>query len=140
MTIRQLINLGRRTRKPIRPFTSVQPLSTAVATAPEASLPSPPPPTAMIYDRLAESVKEKLKKLEDPDPRFLKYNSPHPQYILTLKSSPLHLPESPLSPMASESPPSRLSPRQPPPLVFSLTLDRGLRVMNPMAQHIFWSI
>ncbi|KAL2252395.1 probable mitochondrial-processing peptidase subunit beta, mitochondrial [Sesamum indicum] len=78
MTIRQLINLGRRTRKPIRPFTSVQPLSTAVATASEASLPSPPPPTAMIYDRLAESVKEKLKKLEDPDPRFLKYNSPHP--------------------------------------------------------------
>ncbi|KAL0424372.1 UNVERIFIED_CONTAM: putative mitochondrial-processing peptidase subunit beta, mitochondrial [Sesamum radiatum] len=78
MTIRQLINLGRRTRKPIRPFTSVQPLSTAVATAPEASLPSPPPPTAMIYDRLAESVKEKLKKLEHPDPRFLKYNSPHP--------------------------------------------------------------
>ncbi|KAL0332139.1 UNVERIFIED_CONTAM: putative mitochondrial-processing peptidase subunit beta, mitochondrial [Sesamum calycinum] len=32
----------------------------------------------MIYDRLAESVKRKLKKLEDPDPRFLKHNSPHP--------------------------------------------------------------
>ncbi|KAI3462891.1 hypothetical protein Pfo_019554 [Paulownia fortunei] len=74
MTIRQLINLSRRTRKPIHAFTSLQPLSTA----PAASLPSPPPPTAMIYDRLSESVKQKLKKLEDPDPRFLRYNSPHP--------------------------------------------------------------
>jgi processing peptidase subunit beta len=32
----------------------------------------------MIYDRLAESVKSKLKILENPDPRFLKYGSPHP--------------------------------------------------------------
>ncbi|KAL6499143.1 hypothetical protein OROHE_026171 [Orobanche hederae] len=80
MTIRQLINLARRTRKPVRAFTSLRPLSTAVATAPDsaAPLPHPPPPTAMIYDQLAESVKQKLKKLEDPDPRFLRYNSPHP--------------------------------------------------------------
>jgi processing peptidase subunit beta len=35
----------------------------------------------MIYDALAESVKAKIKKLENPDPRFLKYGSPHP--ILT---------------------------------------------------------
>lgn len=78
MTIRQLLNLARRNRRPIHAFTSLRPLSTAVATAPDASLPSPPPPTAMIYDRLAESVKQKLKKLEDPDHRFLQYNSPHP--------------------------------------------------------------
>lgn len=32
----------------------------------------------MIYDRLAEGVKSKLKRLERPDQRFLKYNSPHP--------------------------------------------------------------
>jgi processing peptidase subunit beta len=32
----------------------------------------------MIYDRLAEAVKYKLKKLENPDSRFLKYNSPYP--------------------------------------------------------------
>lgn len=32
----------------------------------------------MIYDRLAEQVKSKIKRLEDPNPRFLKYNSPHP--------------------------------------------------------------
>lgn len=78
MTIRQLINLGLRNRRPIRPFTVVRPHSTAVATTADAPLPSPPPPNAMIYDRLAETVKRKLKKLEDPDPRFLRYNSPHP--------------------------------------------------------------
>ncbi|KAG8366948.1 hypothetical protein BUALT_Bualt16G0021200 [Buddleja alternifolia] len=78
MTIRHLINLTRRSRRPIHASTSLRPHSTAVATAPAASVPSPPPPTAMIYDRLAESVKQKLKKLEDPDPRFLQYNSPHP--------------------------------------------------------------
>lgn len=32
----------------------------------------------MIYDRLAEAVKAKLKNLENPDPKFLKYGSPHP--------------------------------------------------------------
>lgn len=32
----------------------------------------------MIYDRLAESVKSKLKRLENPDPRFLQHNSPYP--------------------------------------------------------------
>ncbi|KAK6128619.1 hypothetical protein DH2020_037632 [Rehmannia glutinosa] len=80
MAIRQLINLTRRTRKPVYSFTSLRSLSTAVAAAPDSavSLPHPPPPTAMTYDRLAESVKQKLEKLEDPDPRFLRYNSPHP--------------------------------------------------------------
>lgn len=78
MAIRHLIGLTRRARRPIHAFTSRRPLSTAVADTTDASLPSPPPPTAMIYDRLAESVKQKLKKLEDPDPRFLRYNSPHP--------------------------------------------------------------
>lgn len=78
MAIRHLIGLTRRARRPIHAFTSRRPLSTAVADTTDASLPSPPPPKAMIYDRLAESVKQKLKKLEDPDPRFLRYNSPHP--------------------------------------------------------------
>lgn len=78
MTIRQLISLGLRNRRPIRPFTVVRPHSTAVAITDDAPLPSPPPPNAMIYDRLAETVKRKLKRLEDPDPRFLRYNSPHP--------------------------------------------------------------
>ncbi|KAG8384632.1 hypothetical protein BUALT_Bualt04G0138100 [Buddleja alternifolia] len=78
MTIRHLINLTRRTRRPIQAFATSRHSSTAVAAASDASLPSPPPPTAMIYDRLAESVKQKLKKLEDPDHRFLQHNSPHP--------------------------------------------------------------
>ncbi|KAL8471699.1 hypothetical protein ACS0TY_029082 [Phlomoides rotata] len=78
MTIRHLINLTRRSRRSLHALTPRRPLSTAVASAPDASLPSPPPPTAMIYDRLAEAVKEKLRRLEDPEPRFLQYNSPHP--------------------------------------------------------------
>lgn len=32
----------------------------------------------MIYDRLAESVKSKLKRLDEPDPRFRRYASPNP--------------------------------------------------------------
>ena len=45
--------------------------------------PSPSPfpssgPNAMVYDHLAESVKSKLGRLENPDPRFLTHNSPHP--------------------------------------------------------------
>ncbi|XP_051117540.1 probable mitochondrial-processing peptidase subunit beta, mitochondrial isoform X1 [Andrographis paniculata] len=75
MAIRHLIKLSRRSRRPLHAFA---PLSTAVATSEAPPLPSPPPPNAMIYDRLAESVKHKLKQLENPDPRFLRYNSPHP--------------------------------------------------------------
>ncbi|KAM2008896.1 hypothetical protein EV1_003489 [Malus domestica] len=47
--------------------------------------------TAMIYDRLAEGVKSKIKRLENPDPRFLKYGSPHPS--LTDHSHILTAPE-----------------------------------------------
>ncbi|XP_031116400.1 probable mitochondrial-processing peptidase subunit beta, mitochondrial [Ipomoea triloba] len=81
MAIRHLLNLARRSRRTIasrcgKPYSSS---SAAVAAAGNDTLaPSPPPPTAMIYDRLAESVKHKLKRLENPDSRFLQYNSPHP--------------------------------------------------------------
>ncbi|KAL5582190.1 hypothetical protein UlMin_014632 [Ulmus minor] len=51
--------------------------ASAVATS-QSSLPAPPPPDAMVYDRLAEAVKSKLQQLENPDPRFLKHGSPHP--------------------------------------------------------------
>ncbi|KAM2969523.1 hypothetical protein FF2_016617 [Malus domestica] len=47
--------------------------------------------TAMIYDRLAEGVKSKIKRLENPDLRFLKYGSPHPS--LTDHSHILTAPE-----------------------------------------------
>lgn len=39
----------------------------------------------MLYDRLADSVSSKIRSLGDPDPRFLRYTSPHPT------SSPLDL-------------------------------------------------
>ncbi|GMH15700.1 hypothetical protein Nepgr_017541 [Nepenthes gracilis] len=52
--------------------------STAVDVHSTSPSPAPPPPTAMVYDRLAEAVKSKLHRLENPDHRFLKYNSPHP--------------------------------------------------------------
>lgn len=81
MAIRQLLNLARRSRKgiPSRSGSHFSTSSVAVAaTGTEALSPSAPPPTAMIYDRLAESVKHKLHRLENPDSRFLQYNSPHP--------------------------------------------------------------
>ncbi|KAH7532711.1 probable mitochondrial-processing peptidase subunit beta, mitochondrial isoform X1 [Ziziphus jujuba] len=89
MAIKHLLTtIARRSQ---RPTTKAAPLalaqavrfassSPAVATSP-SSLPSPPPPDAMIYDRLAEAVKSKLRQLENPDPRFLKYGSPHPTTI-----------------------------------------------------------
>ncbi|KAL6551600.1 hypothetical protein OROGR_007754 [Orobanche gracilis] len=78
MANRRLINFTRCARNRTHFLTTRQSLSTTIAPAADVALPFPPPPTAMIYDRLAESVKQKLKKLEDPDPRFLKHNSPHP--------------------------------------------------------------
>ncbi|KAI4387939.1 hypothetical protein MLD38_000322 [Melastoma candidum] len=73
----RLFGLARRPRRGL--LLNARSASTAVATSPSSSPPaSPPPPNAMIYDRLAEAVKSKLKQLENPDPRFLKYGSPHP--------------------------------------------------------------
>ncbi|KAK8481682.1 hypothetical protein V6N11_043567 [Hibiscus sabdariffa] len=81
MAMKQLLSLARRSHKPSS-FTiarssssAASPLATASSESKEIS---PPPPTAMIYDRLALSVKEKLQKLENPDARFLRYGSPHP--------------------------------------------------------------
>ncbi|XP_031490607.1 probable mitochondrial-processing peptidase subunit beta, mitochondrial isoform X2 [Nymphaea colorata] len=42
---------------------------------------SPPAPNVMIYDRLAEEVKSKLRKLENPDPRFLQHANPEPLLV-----------------------------------------------------------
>ncbi|XP_062009796.1 probable mitochondrial-processing peptidase subunit beta, mitochondrial [Rosa rugosa] len=72
---------------------TVRSSSTSPAVAPSLStpLPRPPPPTAMVYDRLSEDVKSKLQRLENPDLRFLKYGSPHP--TLTDHSHILTAPE-----------------------------------------------
>ncbi|KAL4351237.1 hypothetical protein GQ457_06G042350 [Hibiscus cannabinus] len=81
MAIKQLLSLARRSHKPAFSFTAARSSSSAVsqlAAAADSKDISPPPPTAMIYDRLALDVKSKLQKLENPDHRFLKYGSPHP--------------------------------------------------------------
>ncbi|MBA0589488.1 hypothetical protein Gorai_018234 [Gossypium raimondii] len=86
MTIKQLLSLARRLSKPSSSFNISRSSSSAAsrlaaaATSDSAEI-SPPPPTAMIYDRLSLSVKSKLQKLENPDPRFLKYGSPHPAVV-----------------------------------------------------------
>ncbi|PQQ13421.1 putative mitochondrial-processing peptidase subunit beta mitochondrial [Prunus yedoensis var. nudiflora] len=114
--------------------------SPAVAESPSApSLPSPPPPSAMIYDRLAEDVKSKIRTLENPDPRFLKYGSPTrvSRTIPTSSPHPRHV--SPHSPTACESPPSRTSrPRRQPSGSGSM-LGRGSRTTRPTAPRISWS-
>ncbi|KAK9732926.1 hypothetical protein RND81_04G032400 [Saponaria officinalis] len=67
MAFSRLLKLGRRSNT-----------FATVAAAVAHPTPSPPPPTAMVYDRAAESVKSKLKRLENLDPRFLRHNSPYP--------------------------------------------------------------
>jgi len=78
MAWKRLLTLSRRSHRPLSTTASRSFSDAAVSTASPLTSPTPPPPTAMIYDRLAESVKSKLKILENPDPRFLKYGSPHP--------------------------------------------------------------
>ncbi|KAG8659610.1 probable mitochondrial-processing peptidase subunit beta, mitochondrial [Manihot esculenta] len=92
MALKHLLALARRShRPPPSALSAVRSSSTAVASSSPSTPPSPPPPNAMIYDRLAESVKSKLKQLENPDPRFLKYGSPHP--TLTTHTHILSAPE-----------------------------------------------
>lgn len=75
MAIRKLLSLARRPRSPcLLPYRTA---STAVATAADPS-PAPVAPPVMIYDQLAAAVKAKIKRLDDPDTRFLRYASPHP--------------------------------------------------------------
>ncbi|KAI3720185.1 hypothetical protein L6452_21098 [Arctium lappa] len=78
MATRQLLKLSRRSHRTLPSATRSASTATAVSTASDTRAPAPPPPNQMIYDRLAEQVKSKLKRLENPDPRFLKHNSPFP--------------------------------------------------------------
>ncbi|XP_030953362.1 probable mitochondrial-processing peptidase subunit beta, mitochondrial [Quercus lobata] len=83
MAMKHLLSLSRRSHRAVSSALSqtVRSSSTSPAIATPSSAPaaSPPPPTAMIYDRLAEAIKAKIKQLDNPDPRFLKYGSPHPE-------------------------------------------------------------
>ncbi|XP_065855609.1 probable mitochondrial-processing peptidase subunit beta, mitochondrial [Euphorbia lathyris] len=80
MALKHLLALARRSHRPsVSTLSAVRASSTsALASSSPSTSPAPPPPNAMIYDRLAESVKSKLQVLANPDPRFLKYGSPHP--------------------------------------------------------------
>lgn len=89
MAIRHLLSLSRRSAtRSLRSLSTASAVATATASKP---LPSPPPPDAMTYDRLALSVNQKLKLLDNPDPRFLTHNSPHPTLAdhTPILSSPL---------------------------------------------------
>ncbi|KAL2906690.1 putative mitochondrial-processing peptidase subunit beta mitochondrial [Bienertia sinuspersici] len=75
MSTRKLIHHSLRRNS--RHYATLSPTTSTTTTSTTPS-PSPPPPNLMIYDRLAESVKSKIKRLNNPDPRFLRYTSPHP--------------------------------------------------------------
>ncbi|XP_077230523.1 putative mitochondrial-processing peptidase subunit beta, mitochondrial [Tasmannia lanceolata] len=72
MAIKHLLTLARRSPKPSSLLQTIR----SASTSPAIIDPSPPP--VMIYDKLAESVKSKLSKLQNPDSRFLQHASPHP--------------------------------------------------------------
>ncbi|KAL2456456.1 putative mitochondrial-processing peptidase subunit beta [Abeliophyllum distichum] len=50
-------------------------MSQSLAQAPKTPLESPPNSEQMIYDQLAEALKSKLKRLENPESRFLQHAS-----------------------------------------------------------------
>ncbi|MFS7992854.1 putative peptidase M16, zinc-binding, metalloenzyme, LuxS/M16 peptidase [Helianthus anomalus] len=88
MAIRHLLKLSRRSP---RSLSATRSASTAVASVSDTPAPAPPHPNQMIYDHIAEQVKSKLKRLENPNPKFLKHNSPFP--TLTDHTSILTYPE-----------------------------------------------
>ncbi|KAG6503911.1 hypothetical protein ZIOFF_036235 [Zingiber officinale] len=77
MAIRKLLALSRRRLVPSG-HRSTSTTSAAILATPAAAAPSLANPPVMPYDRIAQEVRSKIKKLDDPDPRFLRYASPHP--------------------------------------------------------------
>ncbi|KAG5099388.1 hypothetical protein JHK82_044440 [Glycine max] len=75
MASNHLLTLTCRLR---RRLPSLRLFSTFPAATKSPSPPAPTPPDAMLYDRLAEATKAKLRRLDNPDPRFLKHGSPVP--------------------------------------------------------------
>ncbi|CAE5965816.1 unnamed protein product [Arabidopsis arenosa] len=96
MAMKNLLSLARRSQRRLflsqatRSSSSFSAIDTAPASTSPAT-PSPPPPHVMPYDHAAEIMKNKIKKLENPDKRFLKYASPHP--ILASHNHILSAPE-----------------------------------------------
>ncbi|KAI3730711.1 hypothetical protein L1987_61886 [Smallanthus sonchifolius] len=91
MATRHLLKLSRRSHRALTAITRPASTAAAVASVSDTPAPSPPHPNQMIYDRVSEQVKSKLKRLENTDPRFLKHNSLHP--TLTDHTSILTYPE-----------------------------------------------
>ncbi|EOA20383.1 hypothetical protein CARUB_v10000696mg [Capsella rubella] len=81
MAIKQLLTVARRSPIRLCLNQAIRLASSAVAAVSPFTTPvtsSHPLPQVMPYDNAAETVKSKLKKLENPELRFLKYASPHP--------------------------------------------------------------
>ncbi|XP_074560941.1 putative mitochondrial-processing peptidase subunit beta, mitochondrial [Curcuma longa] len=77
MAIRKFLALSRRRLVPSGHRSAATTSAAALAT-PAAAAPSLANPPVMPYDLLAQEVRSKIKRLDDPDPRFLRYASPHP--------------------------------------------------------------
>ncbi|EOA30245.1 hypothetical protein CARUB_v10013366mg [Capsella rubella] len=96
MAMKNLLSLARRSQRRLslnqvtRSSSSFSAIDSAPASTSPAT-PSPPPPHLMPYDHAAELIKNKIKKLENPDKRFLKYASPIP--ILASHNHILSAPE-----------------------------------------------
>ncbi|KAE8695754.1 putative mitochondrial-processing peptidase subunit beta [Hibiscus syriacus] len=95
MVIKQLFSPARRSHKPSSSFFTVVRSSSSNA----EEFINPPPQTAMIYDRIAHSLKSKLRKLDNPDTRFFKYASPHPTQ--TSHSHILYRPETKITTLSN---------------------------------------
>nr|XP_043635242.1 probable mitochondrial-processing peptidase subunit beta, mitochondrial [Erigeron canadensis] len=73
MATRHLLKLTRRSHR------QLSTAAAAVSATPRSTQPlSPPSPTQMIYDQISSQVNAKLKILSNPNPNFLKHNSPIP--------------------------------------------------------------
>uniref|UniRef100_A0A1J3I9W4 mitochondrial processing peptidase n=2 Tax=Noccaea caerulescens TaxID=107243 RepID=A0A1J3I9W4_NOCCA len=79
MAMKNLLSVALRSqrrwslRQATRSSSSISALDSASSAAP-----SPPPPVLMPYDQAAEIMTNNIKRLENPEQRFLKYASPHP--------------------------------------------------------------
>ncbi|KAF5725400.1 mitochondrial-processing peptidase subunit beta-like [Tripterygium wilfordii] len=93
MAFKQLLTQSYRARKlsPAMLSTAVRSSSTASSIATTQPSAVPAEATTMPYDIIAEEVKYKLKRLEQQDPKFLKYGSPIP--TLTSHTHILSAPE-----------------------------------------------
>ena len=83
MAFRRILSSAVRRRSAIAAAAgNAREASTAVAAGPWVLAPDAPPTRApvMPYDRIAEAVNARLRRLEHPDPRFLRYANPVPTH------------------------------------------------------------